>query len=295
MTALYPYFGITRQGAYAAWRREEEHATVLAMVAELVHAIRADHPRMGLRKIYTMLAPLPIGRDAFERSMAAYGLSIHRVSRPWVTTQAQRLVRFPNLLAGLVINDMHQAWATDITYFLIDTRFVYLVFLLDVYTRVILGAVASRTMRAEANIEALEQALVIGGAARARYQTIHHSDRGGQYIDTEYSAILRAHRLRPSMCTHAYENAYAERVNGIIKNEYLYPRNIRTFDALPDALAEAVHAYNTSRPHWSLPRAQAPAVFANSLRTMAEEDRPLLHLYDSRCDESSSPAPRGRT
>jgi putative transposase len=291
MTALYPFFGITRQGAFAAWQRQEARATQIGLLAELTHCIRADHPRMGLRKIYAMLAPLPIGRDAFVQAMAAHGLLLERPCQPWVTTHAQHRVWHPNLLFGLVVHDMHQAWATDLTYFRIGDRFAYLIFLLDIYTRVILSAVASRTMLAEANIAALRQALIVRGTARRRYATIHHSDRGGQFIDAEYCAILREQRFRFSMCQHAYENAYVERVNGTIKNEYLYPRDITTFEALPEALAHAVHAYNTTRPHWSLPRAMPPAVFAASIASQRKAMRPKMVLYDSSAD-GTSPQPQ---
>lgn len=288
MTALYPFFGITRQGAFAAWHRQDARTTQIGLLAELTHCIRADHPRMGLRKIYSMLAPLPIGRDAFVKAMAAHGLMLERHCQPWVTTRAQYRVWYPNLLSGLVVHDMHQAWATDLTYFRIGARFAYLIFLLDIYTRVILSAVASRTMLAEANIEALKQALIVRRTARRRYETIHHSDRGGQFIDADYCAILRGNRFRPSMCQHAYENAYVERVNGTIKNEYLYPRGITRFESLPAALAQAVHAYNTTRPHLSLPQSMPPAVFAAAIDKLTKAERPKMVLYDSSADGISS-------
>ena len=236
MTALYAFFEITRQAAFQAWDRQRQQMALVATITSLVHAIRLDHPRMGLRKIYTMLEPLPIGRDKFELLMCDHGLSVHHVRRPWVTTHAQHVIYHPNLLSGLTINGIHQAWVTDLTYFRLGERFVYLVFILDVYTRLILAAVASRSMHAEANIKALEGAILRAGDERKGRQTIHHCDFGSQYIDTEYCQLLKEHDFTPSMCEFAYENPYVERVQGTIKNEYLYPRGITTFEELTRVL-----------------------------------------------------------
>jgi transposase InsO family protein len=284
MTALYSFLGITRQAAFQAWERQRKQAVLADTLTKLVHDIRMDHPQIGLRKMYTMLEPLPIGRDKFELLMRDHGLSVHHVRRPWVTTHAQHVIYHPNLLSGLTINGIHQAWVTDLTYFRILDRFVYLVFILDVYTRLILAAIASRSMHAEANIKALDGAILRAGDEREARQTIHHSDFGSQYIDAEYCRILKEHDFILSMCEHAYENPYVERVQGTIKNEYLYPRGITRFEELTRELARAVMLYNTKRPHRSHPRMMTPASFAEHVLNLDEKDRPTMTIYDSSND-----------
>lgn len=280
MTALYAFFGITRQGVFAAWKRQAQYQTLALELGELVHQIRQDHPRMGLRKIHTMLSPLPVGRDRFEALMRDQGLGRKRVRKPWVTTHPQRHVYFPNLVAGRILTDVHQVWVTDITYFALPDRFAYIITIEDVYTRLIVSAVASLTLRAEANILALKRAVAATDSERGARWTIHHSDRGGQYIDTDYLNLLKRHHFHPSMCTYAWENPYVERIQGTIKNQYLYHRSINTIQELQRELKRTVHLYNTCRPHDSLPEKMPPRIFAQTLATIPHTERPVLEIYD---------------
>jgi transposase InsO family protein len=180
---------------------------------------------------------------------------------------------------------MHQLWVTDITYFKIAGRFAYIVVIQDVYTRLIISAVASTSLRAESNIEALTRALDATKEQRRGIQTIHHSDRGSQYIASEYLKLLAEENIHPSMCMAAYENAYVERVIGTLKNEYLNHRGIRNIEHLVEELDRTVLLYNISRPHSSHPKYMTPAAFAEYINGLQEQQRPVMTIYDSRQDE----------
>ena len=127
--------------------------------------------------------------------------------------------KYKNLIQGMMVQDRNIVWQTDITYFLIGDQYYYLVFIIDVYTKVILGYQASDHLRAEANLAALRMA--INNSNGSLDWLIHHSDKGGQYIDKNYISLLERYGISISMGASARDNAYAERINGTIKNEYL--------------------------------------------------------------------------
>lgn len=296
MSVVYQYFGVSRQAAAQARARAEAEETLQAHLILLVKQIRSNHPRMGLRKIYHMLIPLPIGRDRFEHLMCEQQLQVKRKAPAWKTTLSQSLVRFPNLLSGSTLNGIHQAWVCDITYFWLPSRFAYIMLIEDVYTRLIIAALASETLRAEANIAVLAMALDATRAERDGTRTIHHSDYGVQYTAREYLALAGAAHMRLSMCAFAYENAYIERAIGTVKNEYLLHRNITTFSQLKEELARTVQLYNTERPHQTHPGWMPPSAFAAHVRQLNIEDRPILQVYDSNDDRAprKSAVPGGR-
>ncbi len=281
MSRLYAHVGVTRQSLSQALRRHQAQEVILTLCIKLVVEIRRDHPRMGLRKIHGMLQVPGMGRDRFIATMCEQGLQLSPHRSTMRTTHSQRILREPNLCKGLILNDIHQLWVTDITYFRLPEHFVYIVTILEVYTRLILAAVASQTLRAEANVAALRQALRRTTTQREGKQTIHHSDYGVQYIAREYRALLDDHHFRISMCEEAWENPYAERVQGIMKNEYLAYRSIRTFPGLQRELSRTVRLYNTERPHGELPGRMSPVAFARWIASMPEAERPVMILDDT--------------
>lgn len=281
---VYAYFHMSRQAFAQARKRYENMLRIEMVLRDIVVEVRSDHPKMGLRKIYRFMAPMPIGRDRFEQLMSDHRLQVRRTPPAWKTTLTQRLLYFPNLVAGLCVIRMHQVWVTDITYFKLAQRFAYIVVIQDVYTRQILVAVASLTLRAESNIKALNLALAATELQRKGIQTIHHSDRGSQYIDRDYLDLLAQAQMRPSMCMAAYENAYVERVIGTLKNEYLHHRGIRTIEHLVVELQRTVILYNSERPHRAHPKQMTPSEFAGYITGIPEEERPELKIYDSRQD-----------
>jgi putative transposase len=279
MRDVYDYYGISRQAASQACQRLSDQLALELTLTELVRDIREDHPRMGLRKIYHKLKPLPIGRDRFEELMMLEKLFVTRVRLGWKTTVAQRYLKYPNLLDGQVLTGPHQAWVTDISYFSLPSRFAYLIVIMDVYTRVILSAHASLSLKGEQNLLALQPALEASVGERGERRTIHHSDRGSQYIDTDYLDALEKARMDISMCTVPQENAYVERVIGTLKNEYLQHLGIRTLDDLRTALARTVFLYNEDRPHSSLPQWRTPKAFSEMVLALPAAERPPMRIH----------------
>lgn len=259
MMGLYRAAGVSRQGHFQDLKRRERAEQLgVALLKEVAH-LRGPHPRLGARKAHKVLSP-PLGRDRFEALLLQNGMRLRRVHNYARTTRAHPTIRYPNLINGLVVRRVDQLWVSDITYVLFEGRFFYVTLITDVYSRRIVGAVASRTLAAEANLRALRQALALRGR-RVPSGLIHHSDRGGQYVDQAYVGLLKEHGCCLSMGNKAWENAHAERVNGIVKNEYLIPQGIRSFEHLARSLRQAVERINQQRPHGALPGRMTPCAF----------------------------------
>lgn len=170
-----------------------------------------------------------------------------------------------------------QLWQTDITYILVDGRYYYLTFIIDVYTKEVKGYAVSNHMRAEANIEALKMAFRHSPSKLERL--VHHSDRGSQYVDKDYQKLLIQKGIYISMGLQAQDNAYAERINGTIKNEYLKYRAINDFKGLIKHARQAVKHYNEKRPHNHLPKRATPTQFTKDLLDLNDQDRPTVIVY----------------
>jgi putative transposase len=251
MNILYKSVGISKQSFHQHLNREmcmlEESNQLLALIVQ----IREDHPRMSARHMYRLLNPVHMGRDRFEAFCFANGFKIsvkrayHRTTNSWGVT------RFANLLIGFEFTGVNQVWVSDITYYRIGETFYYLTFILDRYSRFIVGHSASESLLTIATtIPALTMAL------KARKCLVDgliiHSDGGGQYYCKDWLKLTRKNRIRNSMCESVYENAHAERINGIIKNDYLVYYSPQNYTELIAMTAKAVLKYNHERPHQSL-------------------------------------------
>jgi putative transposase len=257
MIALYSIAGISRQAHFKALKRiEQQQASAQALLVDVEH-IRHVHPRLGARKLYKMLLPPGMGRDRFEKLLLEHGYRLNPVRNYHRTTYSQRSRIYPNLISGLTITRPQQLWVTDITHFRIKERFYYITLIMDVYTRMVVGHSVSANMQAESNINALKRAFK-GKEKELLKGLIHHSDRGSQYIDLEYRELLDTHGIRISMGNRAWENAHAERINGIIKNEYLHHFKINNYEDLIKQTNKTVKLYNERRPHGSLPLMSTP-------------------------------------
>ena len=168
-----------------------------------------------------------------------------------------------------------QVWQSDITYIRVKDRFYYAVFILDVYSKIIVGHKVSDHMRASANVRALKKALTSYGAPK-----YHHSDAGSQYGYRAYVSMLLEHQVEISMGQRAQDNAYAERINRTIKEEYLSLWNPQTYIQLQRQTAKAVKHYNEKRIHNSLGR-KSPFNFAQYWAKLNEDHRPKLKIYDN--------------
>lgn len=220
-------------------------------VIKLVLEIRKDHPTMSCRSMYFKLRPPSMGRDRFEGLCYELGLTVERQKNPWRTTDSSGVIRFNNLLIDKELSSMDQAYSSDITYYEVMGRFHYLTFVLDCYSRRILGYSVSKNLTTEqTTLPALKMAIRTRGTIPAG--TIIHSDGGGQFYDKEFLDLTQHHQMRNSMCEMAFENGKAERINGIIKNNYLRFYTIKSFEQLTKSVDRAVWLYNHEKPHKAL-------------------------------------------
>lgn len=251
--------GFSRQAYYQYWQRQAEQPSHEAQVVELVNAIRNEHPRMGGRKLYERLNEelikrgIKMGRDALFELLAAHKLLIRQRRRTVQTTlSSHRFRKYPNLIKELVIDRPNQVWVTDITYWFTHYGCLYVSLVTDAYSKRIMGFSVAETLRAVHCKLALEMALEQIDK-RVAQGLVHHSDRGIQYCSNEYVAVLEAYHMRISMTEDSdpRENAIAERINGIIKNEYLAHQPVLSLSQAQAVLQQTVHLYNYHRPHLS--------------------------------------------
>ena len=245
------------------------------------------HPGMGLRTIYERYQPEDIGRDAFIALGLTHGFRLRAVHKSVRTTFSVKSNRYRNLLEGKRFTDVNQIWTSDITYFQLGQKTYYIVLLMDVYSRRIVGYSIADNMRAEQNIKALQMALDLRGINNFDGKLIHHSDKGSQYISNDYTDLLTDFGIQISMCNIVYENAHIERVNGTIKNQYLYRWKITSFMQLCNKLERAVWAYNYEKPHAKLGKL-TPVEFEESLNEIAKEQRKELVIYTHSQNSDSS-------
>jgi len=219
----------------------------------LINEIRSDHPRMGARDIYLKLKPSCMGRDQFERFCMDSGYRIMRLKNYRVTTNSLGVTRFPNMIKDIELTHVNQVFVSDITYFDIGSDTYYLTFIMDLYNREIVGWCASDNLRTECTtLPALHRLITERGRVNLR-GAILHSDGGGQYYCKEFKALTKELLMINSMTEEkVYENSHAERLNGIIKNNYLYPYGPTNMRSLKRLLDKAVAMYNTSKPHKAL-------------------------------------------
>lgn len=225
----------------------------------MIQDIRGDLPRLGGKKLYHLLKndlhkiDSGLGRDKFFDLLGKNKLLVKRGKKYVYTTDSfHRFNVYKNALKNKELTAPHQAFVSDITYLRVRGGFVYLFLITDAYSRKIVGWSLSDSLSIEGAIEALKMAI-----KQCRQHTegiIHHSDRGIQYCSHAYVALLKKHKMTISMTeeNHCYENALAERVNGILKNEFLLDAEFENQSVLLKAVNEGIGTYNNKRPHWSL-------------------------------------------
>ena len=252
------WFGISSQAYYQAQKRQLQRAAEDHLLLELVRGWRQRHPRLGCRKLYHELqAPMAAlgiarGRDALFALLRTHHLLVP-VKRSRRRTTRSGLWRCANLLAGLKLVRVHQVWVADITYLAIEQGFVYLALLTDAFSRFIVGYDLSSSLAAEGCLRALHRA-VSQPSQDSLQGLIHHSDHGVQYTAWPYQEQLQQVGMLPSMgeVGNCYENALAERMNGILKCEYGLDDLFVNHEQADNAVREAVWLYNYERPHLAL-------------------------------------------
>lgn len=278
MTAIYIIAGTSKQAHWSCLKRHQEREDQFLLLEALLAEERQKHPAMSLKKLYRRLAPGFVGRDIFIAWCMANGFETQLPRRFHATTQSDGPSYYPNLCHNLILIDINQLWVSDITYFKIGDVFFYIVFIMDVYSRKILGYHASDKMLAQANCHALRMALRSRGIDHYQQRLIHQSDKGGQYRSSVYTTILDEHGIRPSMGNCVFDNAHMESLNGIMKNEYLKHRSISSGQDLIRFLHQDVHLYNDERPHGSLDM-MTPNEFERYICNIPMEQRARLPIY----------------
>jgi transposase InsO family protein len=256
---------MSRQNFYAVRQRRKSKEVDAELVAELVRQERKVQPRIGVRKLCMVLKPalaeagIEIGRDRMFDALRERGLLVPPLPRQWPQTTHYNpsLPVFQNEIKGLEVNRTNQVWVSDLTYVRSDEGFLYVSLITDKYSRKIVGWHAEETLETKGPLKALEMALA---SLPADAKPIHHSDRGCQYCSHEYVNALKERGLSVSMTeeNHCAENAMAERVNGILKQEYALGCGFKTKALARESIKEAVHLYNTRRLHGGI-NYQVPA------------------------------------
>lgn len=258
---LYRVIGKSKQAVHQWLTRELRRREEQMQILTIVRQIREDHPRLSCRHIYNMIKPEYMGRDRFESFCFQNGLKLNVKKNKYRTTDSTGVIRFENQLLKLEeLTGVNQVWVGDITYYPIGDEVYYLTFKTDLYSRRIVGYTASRSLRTEeTTIPAFKMAKKTRNIGKDS-KLILHSDGGGQYYCKEYLKLTEG--LINSMGKAVYDNPHAERVNGIIKNDYLIHYAPKNFEDLKKKLKKAVYMYNNHKPHSSL-GGLSPVAFEN--------------------------------
>ena len=247
--------GINRQRYYRSFWLTRQKQSKADKVISFVNDIRVLMPRIGTRKLYHMLEPslqeLNVGRDKLFAILKANHMLIKPKRNYRITTDSHhRFRKHKNLIENMPLERPEQVWVSDITYIGGRDRNCYLALVTDAYSKKVMGFDVSNSLATDGSLRALNMAIK---QRKYKDKLIHHSDRGLQYCSNDYQKTLKKKKIIPSM-TESYDpyaNAIAERVNGILKQEFLledYQVDIKTMKLL---VKDAVNIYNTKRPHWS--------------------------------------------
>ena len=228
------------------------------VVIELVKEKRRNQPKIGVRKLHSMLKQdfnnlgFHVGRDKLFAILGKHGLLVERMKRFVKTTNSNHwYMKYNNLIKDLMIVRPNQVFISDITYIRVNDTFLFLSLITDYFSRKIVGYKLNDNLSAAGPVHALKMAL---RGVKNKKGLIHHSDRGIQYGCNEYTAILKKEKIQISMTeeNHVYENAVAERINGILKDEFLLGVRFNSKETAQKAVDEAIKIYNTERPHFSI-------------------------------------------
>lgn len=277
---LCSWFGVTRQAYYQCVNRVEQDLIEQEILLTKIVKIRKNHKRLGGRKLFDKLQNfmkehhIKMGRDAFFDMLRVNGLLVKRRKRYHVTTNSKHWMRkYPNLIKELSLTRPNQLWVSDITYWETKAGHYYISFITDAYSRKIVGYHVADSLEAIESVKALK--MTIKSLKANASGLIHHSDRGSQYCSSVYVKVLKKKGIGISMTKNGdpLENAIAERVNGIIKGEYLFDYEIKSLSKAKEVLKSVVKLYNEDRPHSSIGNATPSEVHDN------QTDRDIKRLW----------------
>ncbi len=262
LAKLCGWFGVTRQAYYQNGWKGIDISIEEDLLLKEVLSIRKNHKRMGTRKLYDKLQPfmlehqIKMGRDALFDLLSSNHLLVRKRKRRIQTTQSSHWLRkYPNLIRDFVPTGPNQLWVSDITFWKIIGGHVYISFITDAYSHKVVGYNVAKTLEAIESVQALKMALSgLSMEPDGHFQLIHHSDRGAQYCCFEYVKLLKENNIQISMTENGdpLENALAERLNGILKDEYLNDNLVKSIEEASKVLSRSVSLYNEDRPHMSI-------------------------------------------
>jgi putative transposase len=244
-------------GLYKKEKREQQELIEASIIVDAVRKIREEQPHIGVRKLQVLLQPvlqkhgIKIGRDGLFDLLREFGLLVKLKRHKHYTTQSKhQFYKYPNQIKDIRVTASNQLWVSDITYIETGSGYNYLFLITDAWSKKIVGYNLSSSYSAQGAIQALKMAF---NENKTSEGLIHHSDRGIQYCCKEYTLLLKKKKAVISMTENSdpYENAIAERVNGILKTELLQVKYENEQQA-SRAIQKAVTIYNTIRPHLSI-------------------------------------------
>ena len=281
-------FGYNRQVYYRSKDRVNKHQQRAEIVVSLIRSVRTKMPRLGGKKLYHILEEelkkLGVGRDKMFEILRANHLLIKPKRQYHITTNSHhRFRKHKNLVSDIEVSRPEQIWVSDITYIGDRSHPQYLALVTDSYSKKIVGHDVSKSLSTEGSIRALSMA--VRSRKYKGKELIHHSDRGLQYCSDHYQELLRKHKIKCSMTEQydPYENATAERINGILKQEFILGIKVQNLDIMKCLIKESIKIYNNDRPHLSchmhtpeFMHRQSEIVIKTYKRKPAENINPLL-------------------
>ena len=276
------YWQVSRQAYYKMQRDFIEREEQARGLLDQVKGIRKRHSKLGTIKLRSELSMelrkcgRGFGRDKFFDLLRNHDLLVKRRRKYAITTNSDHpFYKHKNRLAGVTITRPDEAWVSDITYLRTRSGFVYLSLVTDVYSRKIVGWDVNVSLAVEGSLKAVKKAI---GNSTGTENLIHHSDRGIQYCCHAYTGLLKKNGIKVSMgeAGNCYDNAIAERVNGILKDEYLLDNEFASYDQAVRATREAIYLYNYERPHWSLGLKKPADVYQMSARTYQRDEKKVV-------------------
>ncbi len=279
-------FGYDRQVYYRSKSRLIKSQKRAAQVVELVKKVRSRMPRLGGKKLYHILHPelkkLGVGRDKLFDILRANYLLIKPKRQYHITTNSHhRFRKHKNLVEHLKVNRPEQVWVSDITYIGTRDKPQYLALVTDSYSKKIVGYDVSNSLSVAGSARALSKA--IRSRKYKENELIHHSDRGLQYCSNEYQELLNKAKVKCSMTEQydPYQNATAERINGILKQEFILGRKVSDIEVMNCLIRESINIYNKERPHLSCKM--------NTPEFMHDQSEIVIKTYKTKRVEENDP------
>jgi transposase InsO family protein len=280
LTDLYALAGVSRQSLYKYRLRKNGKAEQEKMVIAAMEKMRREHTKMSSRKVYISqkeFFKITVGRDKFEQLAFGNGYRVKPNRKVCKTTWAQKVEIYPDLISGLVINNINQVYQSDIFYLKVSVKDFYGISIIDVYSRRLISLHISKSLKAVENVIAFNQVMKVKTKEELK-GCIFHSDHGSQYISNAQKKMLKNMGMEISMCKMPQQNAYAERVQGSVKYEYYFER-LLTEKNITRMTARIKKLYNEDRPHQNL-NGKTPMEFEAIIKKLSESQRPQLKIYE---------------